>query len=120
MRPRARRVSPVAQGQARAPHLPSETTGAEAMTLQELNIRIATAGGLPSQANNAVKALIDSGVLTLEQAMPILVPLRLLTPALISIQEWHDAQEPAATAKPALPPGMAVADVAGADDPVGH
>lgn len=82
----------------------------------DFDVRMDYAGRQPGKINAALVELIDAGALTLEQAAPLLAPLRVLSGALAGLQAWGDELAAAAAEgvpAPTLPPGMKVADVGG-------
>jgi hypothetical protein len=86
--------------------------------LHELDVRINAAGESASAMMNTVVEAVKRGV-DLEVFRPFIVPLAEHGLRLAAIQAWSEAAK-AAQRAPTLPPGLVVADVNGADEPVGH
>jgi hypothetical protein len=86
--------------------------------LHELDVRINAAGESATAMNKAVVEAVKRGV-DLEVFRPFIVPLAEHGLRLAAIQAWSEAAK-AAQRAPTLPPGLVVADVNGADEPIGH
>lgn len=77
----------------------------------DLDVRIDAAGHLPSDLNDAVVNLLNSGKVTAFDMMPLLTPLAKMRDALINIQKWSSAAQSGASAQTGLKPGQRIADV---------